>query len=259
MKELVTVFAACAIAGAALAVDSNIVGYQMHNLKAGPNLMGVAWEGIGDSGEQIGLADIMDITQLTSYDVSEYVEGDYAQAWDINIGNWGPVYFYIDEPSWGSSYENTWMTDGYAPINPKLDAGQAFWLFLKDDINNFPFKGQVAESGAIITLENGPNLIANPLPRSVNLVDEALVLFGGQKTSYDVSEYAEGDSVQTWDYSIGNWGPIYLYIDEPTWGTSYENTWMTDGYVPGSAVVSAGSGFWYFAKKAGVEVTFKGL
>ena len=262
MKELMTVFAACAIAGAAVAVDSNIVGYQMHNLKAGPNLMGVAWEAVDVAGQPIGLSDMMDTTLLTSYDEDAIVEGDSIQTWSIGSG-WGPVYFYVNQPSWNYGavdYTDTWMDGGFTPCNPTLDAGQAFWLFLKNDISDFPFKGQVAENGAVATLTVGPNLIANPLPRAIDLADPSVVTASGQ-TSYDEDAIVEGDSIQTWSIGSG-WGPVYFYVNQPSWNygaVDYTDTWMDGGFSPCSAMIPTGSGFWYFAKNVGVEITFKGL
>ena len=243
-------------------MDSNIVGYQMHDLKAGPNLMGVAWEGVLAADGKIALSDMMDITQLTSYDETGEIEGDYVQTWDVGSG-WGAVYYYVDQPSWNYGavdYSSTWMDVGFAPCNPTLDAGQAFWLFLKNDINNFSFSGQVAENGAVTTLVAGPNLIANPIPRAVNLADSSVVTVVGA-TSYDETGEIEGDYVQAWDVGLG-WGSVYYYVNQPSWNygaVDYTDTWMDVGFAPGSAIVPTGSAFWYFAKNADVEITFKSL
>jgi len=264
MKELMTVFAACAIAGAAVAVDSNIVGYQMHNLKAGPNLMGVAWEAVDVAGQPIGLADIMDISQLTSINEDGDVYGDYVNVWNIGSGWDANVYYYVDQPSWnepGLNYEKTWMDGDFQPCNPTLDAGQAFWLFLKANISDFPFKGQVAENGSLATLTTGPNLIANPIPRDINLSNASVVAVEGA-TSVNEDGDIFGDYVNVWNIGSGWEASVYYYVDQPSWnepGLNYEKTWMDGDFTPGVASIPAGSAFWYFAKDAGVEVTFKAL
>ena len=229
----------------------------MHNLKAGANLMGVAWEGVLTADGKIALSDMMpDTAKLTSYGMEE---GDYVMTWDIGLG-WDATYFYINDPSWNYDdvdYTDTWMTAGMIPCSPMLEAGQAFWLFLKEDINDFAFKGQVAENGAITTLAEGMNLIANPLPRIINFADSSVVTVTGA-TSYDA---VEGDSIMTWDIGSG-WGAVYYYINQPSWNyddVDYTDTWMTAGMMPGAAVIPVGSGFWYFATNAGTEIMFKGL
>ena len=245
-----------------MAVDSNIVGYQLHDLKAGANLMGVAWEGVTAVDGKIALSDMMDTTKLTSVNADGDVYGDYVQVWEIGSG-WGNAYYYIDQPSWNYDdvdYSSTWMDGNFQPCNPEIAAGQAFWLFLKTDVNNFPFKGQVAENGVITVLSSGPNLIANPLPRTINLADHAAVTIIGA-TSVNVDGDVYGDSIQTWELGSG-WGNAFYFVNQPSWNydaVDYTNTWMDGEFMPGVALVSAGSGFWYFAENSGVEITFKGL
>jgi len=234
----------------------------MHNLKAGPNLMGVAWEDVMTLDGKIDLKEMMDTTRLTSYDLlGSDGEGDSILTWDVGSG-WGDVYFYLDaeEVFEDAAYADTWADDGLSPVSVRLEPGQAFWLILKNDISDFPFKGQVAENGTIHTLAEGPNLIANPLPRAIDFTDKTVVTTSGA-TPYDLlGSDGEGDSILTWNIGSG-WGDVYFYIDAEAVfeDAAYADTWADDGLNPANAVIPVGSGLWYIAKNAGVKVTFKGL
>jgi hypothetical protein len=254
MKKLVTVFAACAIAGMAMALDSNIVGYQMHNVKAGLNLMGVAWEGVMATDGKIALEDLMDSSLLTPFVIfsDDPVDGDYVDTWIVG-DSWGARYFYMDDPILGKG----WMDSvTLTPVVGGLDAGQAFWLFLNNDISDFPFKGQVAEGGTIHTLAAGLNLIANPIPRDIVLMDTKVIEFDGITPFVIFSDDpVDGDFIDTWTIG-GSWGARYFYMDDPILGKGWMDSVTLD---PVTDKLLCGSGFWFFATETGVEVTFKGL
>ena len=67
-----------------------------------------------------------------------------------------------------------------------------------------------------------------------------------------------GDYVMAWDSVKGNWNSVtFQYCDLPVYGKEYEKVWLGDEYAIGPTEIPSGTGFWYFAKKAGVTITFK--
>ena len=81
--------------------------------------------------------------------------------------------------------------------------------------------------------------------------------------SYD--DY-EGDTILTWNQTIGGWGTKYFYVNQPSWDddpTMWADTWFyeaEDGnWIPGGTAIPAGTGFWYYAAKDGVTITFNPL
>ena len=240
----------------ALAADSNIVGYQMHSLKAGASIMGVPWEGVQTPDGKIGLSEMIDTSKLTPFDVDNAEAGDSVQIWDAGSG-WSVPYNYVDAGDIDASYADTWMDGDQVPHNLRLDPGQALCLFLKNTTPVLSFAGQVPEGGTQIVLAQGYNLLASSLPRTISLGNKSVVTISGQ-TPFDVDNAEAGDSVQVWDIGSG-WGLPFNYVDAGDIDPSYADAWMDGDQVVVDVIAPIGSGFLYFAKKAGVTVTFKGL
>jgi hypothetical protein len=133
MKKLVTAFAACALAGLVNAqVESvNIVGYNTVNLRAGYNLIGLNWEGVGANDGSISVSDLFDNTALTPYDSDSGVFKDYIWVWDNGAGGYTTRYGYVnieDDPT----YKNVWVdvTDGeFTPVVPTIAPNSGFWFY----------------------------------------------------------------------------------------------------------------------------------
>lgn len=67
-----------------------------------------------------------------------------------------------------------------------------------------------------------------------------------QLTSCDENG-VNGDYINTWNMSIGNWGAAYQYINASAgWGEGYENTWMSNDE-PVNPIVDPGAAFWLYA------------
>ncbi len=219
------------------------------------NLLSVAWETVGNAQGKATLNDVMDTSRLTSYSADGETAGDYIDTWNMETGNWGPRYYYAnlgDSPDWGADYTDTWMDGDFAPCNPAIEPGSAFWLKAVNDIDDFPFNGQVVTDGVAYTLTAGQmNLCANPYPTTLNLNDKSQVVITGA-TSYSADGETAGDYIDTWNLSTANWGPRYYYAnlgDSPDWGADYADTWMDGDFAPvDDTAISVGSGFWYNAK-----------
>ena len=242
-------------------MSSDVVGYNTTAVKGGRmNLLCVSWETVGNTEGKATLNDVMDTSLLTSYSADGETAGDYIDTWDMENGNWGPRYFYVDQAvAWeDAAYADTWTDDSLVPCNPAVEPGSAFWLYSNKDIASFSFRGQVMTDGTAYTLTAGRmNLCANPYPMVLNLNDKNQVTLTG-KTSYSADGETAGDYIDTWDLAAGNWGPRYFYVDQAVaWeDAAYADTWTDDSLVPvASTALPVGAGFWYNAK-APVTLTF---
>ena len=249
--------------------SANIVGYNTVNVKGGlMNLLTVSFEAVGNANGKATLNDVMGTAGLTSYGDQA---GDYIDTWDMEAGNWGTRYFYVNDPSWNYTdeetgklidYTDTWADGDLVPCNPEMNPGSSFWLYSINDIPALQFAGQVASGTISYTLTGGTmNLCGNPYPMSLNLSDKSQVTINGA-TSY--GEEA-GDYVDTWNLATANWGTRYFYVNDPSWNYTdeetgklidYTDTWADGDLVPCATDIVAGSGFWYYAVADGVTVTF---
>jgi len=249
---------------------SHVVGYQQINLVKGANLLSVSWESVGKDGKAY-LLDIMETSKLVSINENgDALSGDYINTWDQSKGGWGAPYQYCARPDWNDpeapeyDYTDCWMDQDGLPANPEMHPGEAFWLFLKNPITGLNFNGQVASTGGAITLVAGANLLANTKPATLDLSDKDQVVIGGNKTSINENGDAlSGDYINTWSLVKGGWGAPYQYCARPDWNDpeapeyDYSDCWMDQEGLPASTDIPSGTGFWYFAKQAGVTIIFQ--
>ena len=238
----------------------NLVGYQTIKLRDDSNLLGVNWESVGKDGKA-KLVDILDCSKLTSINEDfDDLSGDYIMAWDLEKGGWDSVtYQYCNLPVYGEEYENVWLGDEYAITDLAFNCGDAFWLFCKNAIDSISFAGQVA-NGSVggATLQLGANLLSNTRPAALDLTDASVVEITGATSINEDFDDLSGDYVMAWDSVKGNWNSVtFQYCDLPVYGKEYEKVWLGDEYAIGPTEIPSGTGFWYFAKKAGVTITFK--
>ena len=254
MKKLMCAIGAAAIAGIAMAdiSSANIVGYNTVKIAGNQmNLLTVSWESVGKDGKA-HLKDIMATDDLVSY-TEDMVPGDYINTWNMTKGDWGPIYYYIDLPSY--ELADCWINDSLEKVDVTLEPGSSFWLYHKGaNIDALPFAGQVCTGCKGYTLTGGQmNLCGNPYPTTLDLNSKA-----GQVSIVGATSYTEdmvpGDYINTWDFNKCDWGPVYYYIDLP----SYElaDCWINDSLQPSDTAIQPGAGFWYFAKKDGVTFSF---
>lgn len=219
------------------------------------NLLTVSFETVGNAKGMATLNDVMDVSPLTSFDLDEG-ENDYIETWNMETGDWGTRYSYVNLPDVDPSYAKTWL-DGETPVNPEVEPGSSFWLFHKgENINNFQFAGQVTSVTRGYTLFKGKmNLCGNPFPCELNLCDRNQVKLINA-TSFDLEE-GEMDYIETWNLTTGDWGTRYSYVNLPDVDPSYTDTWL-DGETPVETTsIQPGAGFWYFAAGEGTTLTFE--
>ena len=242
------------------------VGYNNVLLKGNKmNLLCVSWETIGNNNHKATLNEVMDTSKLTSYSEDGETPGVYINAWDMEAGNWGKIYYYVNQPSWNEGeydWTDTWCDGETMPCNDEIEPGSALWLFhLGTDVEDFTFMGQVANSGVkSYTLAKGKmNLCGNPYPANLDLNNKNQVTIAN-KTSYSEDGETPGDYINTWDLTTGNWGAIYYYVNQPSWNEGeydWTDTWCDGETMPvDSTTIPAGSGFWYYACGEGTTFTF---
>ena len=254
-----------------------MVGYNKVFVKGNKmNLLTISWESVGKDKGYLG--DVMDKSQLVSFKDDYVTPGDYINTWNMAEGDWGQVYYYVDQPSWDYQdeqtgewvrYSDTWMDPDFVPVNPEMMSGSSFWLFHEgEDIEALSFAGQVSLSGTSYTLKGGKmNLCGNPYASLLNLADKNQVKITGM-TSFHDDYVTPGDYINTWDLTTADWGQVYYYVNQPTWDyqdeqtgewVRYSDTWMDPDFVPTSTAIQAGAGFWYYAVENGVTFAFEQL
>ena len=118
-----TVFAACAIAGAAMAVDSNIVGYTTKNLVANQKaISGAQFVEVGEAG--------LDLASIKLENV--YPDGGASIQWWNGTKYEGAAWIGIDfdeeNPGWGD--ENT------DKVSYTFAVSEGFWIVLPGGVTN---------------------------------------------------------------------------------------------------------------------------
>ena len=131
MKKLM-IAAAAAVCGSVFALESaNIVGYNSVKVKGGKmNLLTVSFETVGNEAGKATLKDVMSRDGLVSYSEDGETAGDYIDTWDMENGNWGKTYYYVNQPSWnegGVDYTDTWMDADFVPSATDIQVGSGFW------------------------------------------------------------------------------------------------------------------------------------
>jgi len=125
MKELVTAFAACAIAGAVLAADSNIVGYNTMNTAANKmDILGVHFQNIGYT--TINVQDVEFASGMTEGE-------DLLRVWNPATAKYVAATYYGDTYDPSDTGYTTDLGPGWADVDQfrvdiPISVGQGFWL-----------------------------------------------------------------------------------------------------------------------------------
>lgn len=245
------------IATAATAAEvssENVVGYNQVTLTNGLNLVGVSWQGVG-SDKVISLSELIDTSNLTSYSADGTTPGDSIDLWDLENSVWGAKLYYIDQPGVGPQYADTWMTADFTPTNAVVQTGVGFWVRLKSTSAQVTLAGEVPSTDTTVSFLEGLNLTANPFPYTRTWAD----ITGANLTSYSADGTTPGDSIDTWDAAAADWGQKLYYIDQPTVGAQYADTWMTADFTPVTLSFEANEGFWFRAVGSSPSLTFSAI
>ena len=248
MKELVTVFAVCAIVGAAMAVDSNVVGYNTVDVLADDmTMMGVNFDAVGGGGTSIQIA------LAGSFNGGEDMSSsDNLIVWKADGGY--KSYYYgvwndLDNPEW----DNLWYDSDSIEATTLLNPGDAIWYTRRGGVTPVTICGEVLATGSIISiLANDMTMFANthPVPVPLNGVGGLDVLnpIGGEDmdSSDNLIVWTLANGYQTYYYGVWN------DLDNPEW----DNLWYDDNSVEATVSLAVGQAAWYIRKGGATTITF---
>ena len=233
MKELVTVFAALAVAGAVVAADSNIVGYQTVTLNQG-GFTHIAPTFITIGGVQE--------VPLSSF-VGDFEEFDSIQLVDAAAGT-ASEYFWLESGSmapgvsgWYADDLDTYM--GALPV----EAGTSFLYLSGSGATALVLSGEVGTAGTSVTAGVGFTAIGNSFPVETTL---GAIGFAG------ITEFS---SVQFVDLAFGT-AEEYFWLESGSMASGVTG-WYADDLdtYKGTLPVAAGQGFLLSTDTDGVVVS----
>jgi len=165
MKKLVTVFAACAIAGMAMALDSNIVGYTTKDVAANQKVMsGAQFVEVGEAGLDLASIRLEGVPTGGSVFIDWWNGSTYTRAtWVDEVDD------IEDNVGWGEP-------GSWAAVSHTFEPGEGFWITVPNVPNaKVTQSGEVALSKAAsfdYTLSaNTKFMLINPLPTDISLSD----------------------------------------------------------------------------------------
>ena len=220
-----TVFAACAIAGAAVAVDSNIVGYTTKGVAASQKtISGAQFVEVGEAGLELSSIKLENVDMDGGVVIQWWNGSGYDRAAWVEK-NWGDgVPWWGDESDWEVEITHT-----FAP-------GEGFWVQMPGGVSGATVtqSGEVAvDNVATFDFDLAAStkyLMINPLPTELNLSDITIVnadMDGGvviqwwNGSSYDRAAWVE----KNWGDGVPWWG------DETDWEVEITHTFNpTEGF-----------------------------
>ena len=232
-----TVFAACAIAGAAMAVDSNIVGYVTKTTAANKmDILGVPFQNVGDT--TLNVQDILP--------QSGFVDGaDVLRVWNPITTKYVAVSYYSDTYDSADTNYDTDLGPGWADtdqfrVDFTLSPGQGFWLTTRNNAS-VSIAGEVlaATDNKVSTTANKMDIICNTFPVDASVQDIT-----------PVSGFVDGADV------LRVWNPITAkYVAASYYGDTYDSAdinydtdlgpgWADTDQFRLDFPILAGQGFW---------------
>ena len=262
MKKLMFAAAVMAV-GAAIAVESGIVGYTTQTVSSNKFAMvGVQFEGCGTAGE-IALGDFIsgDIA-FTDWDENdEFIDtANEIQVW--TGGNY-EYYFYlnaheVDDTPQAAGWCDDWGENVAEDVT--FTPGQAVWFHARTGACKVTTPGQIVteDDTDILCKSNKFTMVANFMPVELDLNNADQVAYTDLKgTDWDENdEFIEtANEIQVW--SGGNYS-YYFYlnaheIDE----VDFEEGWCDDWGETASDTIPVGRGFWAHARVDKFTITFK--
>ena len=207
MKELVTAFAACAIAGAVMAADSNIVGYvSTVGNDNGATLLAPMFIECGGVNAKLGMItgefdEYLDTVQILDDTLAMAVEYVWV---DVTYDPLG-----LTSPVWSSDY----TTDDSDVVIPR-----GVGVVVSKSTAIIQYAGEVEAGGVSIACDPGATVLGNPTPVTITL---------GQIGFTDLEEYT--DTIQLLDSTLAM-ATEYVWVDvtydplgltPPVWSSDY--------------------------------------
>jgi len=233
MKKLVTVFAACAVTGMAMAADSNIVGYVTKTTAANKmDIFGVPFQNIGDT--DINVQDVLPGPGVTDGGT------DLLRIWNPATATYVAAYYCSETYSsdWNTTYGPGWADSSWVRLDFPIATGQGFWLTTGNDAS-ITIAGEVlgATDNKNSTLANKMDILCNTFPVDINIQDVK-----------PVSGVTDGgtDLLRIWNPATATYVAAY-YCSETyssDWNTTYGPGWADSSWVRLDFPITAGQGFW---------------
>jgi hypothetical protein len=255
MKNLVTAFAACMIAGLVSAdgVESqNVVGYTTVDIAANTfSMVGVQFEAVGGGSNTIQNL-FAEPSEGAFKGGAGVADSDYLQVWNTS-GYYVQYYFGDWSGAYGTQYDNKWYKDGNdaEPTTDKLAPGAAVWFSRTGVATSATMSGQVVTSATntVVLAANTYTMFSNPYPIALSLADKTAGgtvdwINSGLKGGSGV---ADADYIQIWNtagyyvqYYFGDWSGAY--------GAAYDKQWYKDGddASPTTDSIAVGGAAWIY-------------
>jgi len=254
MKKLMFATAVMAV-GAAMAVESDVVGYKGDTLRQGNKGVGAEFLALA-SDQGVDLTDI----------VIKGGEGETAA--EVNIqslsangklvpGSAYDWYNFVD-PDDQSEYFG-WMDENQEFVEKGkvfYKPGEAVWAAAPSDAFAFQTSGKVDTKGVAVTLRSGNLLVCNPTPVDVDLVDVLIKGHQGE-TAAEVNIQSLSANGKLVAGSAYDW---YNFID-PDDQSEYLG-WMNENqeFVErGQKVFSAGEAIWVASPSTDFQIEYPGV
>ena len=233
MRKLVTVFAALAVAGMAMAqAESQIVGYVTKATIANKmDILGVPFQNVGET-----TVNIQDIIPGTGIDVWG---GDVLRVWDSLLGTYTYAYYFGETYNADYSLElgAGWSDGDQIRSDVEIAAGQGFVLTTAANASVI-VKGEVltADDNKLSTVQNKMDILCNTFPTDINIQDIAPV------SGIDIWG---GDVLRVWDSDAATY--TYAYYFGETYNSDY-SVELGAGWSDGDQIrldipIAAGQGF----------------
>ena len=247
MKKLVTVFAACAVAGLAFAADSNIVGYVTKTTAAGKmDIVGTHFQNIGDA--TINIQDVFPGVGIDLYG------RDFLRIWNpltatyITASYWGDTYD-VEDVNGDNDLGPGWADEGQIRLDFTIDPGQGFWLQTRANAS-VTIAGEVlaADDNRASTAAGKMDILCNTFPVELN-IQEITPVSG-------IDLYGR-DFLRAWNPTTAT------YITASYWGDTYDVEdvngdndlgpgWADEGQIRLDFTINPGQGFWLQTRSAAV-------
>jgi hypothetical protein len=252
MKKLMMTLAAALSATALMAVTSqNVVGYNTLTFKEGYNLIGVQFEAIGAGGGTIDVQDLFTGVTLQGLDDDGNVH-DFMYVWNNATGFYETTLYWADNEA--NELVKVWIDADYNPAEYAFKPGDAFWVYtaVGGSAAGAVTLGQVSKVDALIAINPGYNLIANPFPTPLEINGGTLTVDGLVGLDDDGNVH---DFMYIWNNATGFYETTLYWADNEA--NELIKVWIDADYNPvNDVVIAPNTAFWIYHNGAGAGLTF---
>ena len=264
-------------------VSANTVGYTKVPLNSAYTMLGMQFQTVGTANGSLSIGQIVPDKFVNGIDWTDddFPFGATMMLWN-GTGYAGGQYYWTGEvPAELQAdlkeelelddevvYNNIWVDGDYLPVDPALSVGTGFWIrdSLANGTGTVCASGEVKTNSVSIKLNQGYTMIANPYPVEFDL--NKMTVSGLTGIDWSDDDFPFGASIMVWNgtgYAGGQYYwtgevPAELQADlkeelELDDEVVYNNIWVDGDYLPVSAKIPVGCGFWIRDDKANPATT----